>query len=461
MYKRSHRGGAGVLAVILVSVICGLPANALTDPPSAAGHGNGMLRLVVEPAVALYGEPFSLRIVGAVPLGEVVVTASATDRRGTLWRSRAVFLADGAGTVDLAKTAPTSGDYGQADWGGLLWSMRSQEENNKKKGPFVRDDVYGLTVRFEANDASGAKASELLRRHVHLPGRGLVRIPLEEGGLHGFLYHPAGDGPFPSVLILGGSNGGLYEWLAQLFASNGFAALTLAYFGHRDLPRELIDIPLEYFRKATAWLKGHPRIGPDRIALVGGSKGAEAALLLASVYPDYRVVVAWVPAAHVWQGISMNPKPASSWSRGGESWPYIKWVFTPENMADYQQGKLDSFRFCYELGLKNAAPDEIENAVIPVENINAPILLVSGTDDQTWPSAEFAAEIETRLRMKRYGHPWRHVSIEGGGHMVFLPTNMITGQNRAFNGGHPRADFHGVIRSWKATLEFLHRHLEN
>ena len=69
---------------------------------------------------------------------------------------------------------------------------------------------------------------------------------------------------------------------------------------------------LEYFRKATAWLRNHPRVSPDRIALVGGSKGAEAALLLASVYPDYRAVVAWVPAAHVWQGISMRPEPASS-----------------------------------------------------------------------------------------------------------------------------------------------------
>ena len=61
-----------------------------------------------------------------------------------------------------------------------------------------------------------------------MPDKGLVRVPYERDGLYGFLYHPVQGGPFPGVVILGGSNGGLYEWLAQAFASNGFAALTVA-----------------------------------------------------------------------------------------------------------------------------------------------------------------------------------------------------------------------------------------
>jgi len=89
----------------------------------------------------------------------------------------------------------------------------------------------------------------------------------------GVLYLPAKGGPFPGVIILGGSEGGLFEPRARAFAANGFAALTLAYFGYPNLPDELVEIPLEYFERAIAWMKAQPGIDAARLGLVGGSKG--------------------------------------------------------------------------------------------------------------------------------------------------------------------------------------------
>ncbi len=43
---------------------------------------------------------------------------------------------------------------------------------------------------------------------------------------------------------------GLWEHAAALLASHGYAALALAYFGVEDVPKDLINIPLEYFGTA-------------------------------------------------------------------------------------------------------------------------------------------------------------------------------------------------------------------
>jgi dienelactone hydrolase len=261
------------------------------------------------------------------------------------------------------------------------------------------------------------------------------------------------------VIILGGSSGGLYEWLAQAFASHGFAALTLAYFNYQDLPQELVEIPLEYFSKAVAWIKVQKNIKADCLGLIGGSKGGELALLLAATWSDFKAVVAWVPSGYIWQGISRVMKPASSWSHNGQGLPYIAGVVTPEDIAKYRKGEMDSVRQFYALGLEQADPVTIERATIPVEKIKAPILLVSGTDDQTWPSAEFCDAIMKRLEM--YGHPYehKHIRCQGAGHMVFLPY-FITGQNRFMNGGNARDDAQGSLISWNETIAFLHQHLD-
>jgi len=422
------------------------------------------LKIVATPAVALYGDPFSLKVTGLQPGEKATIKAASLDARMLLWESSAEFVADAAGVVDVARQAPASGAYAEADIFGLLWSMKPVSSDPKKRYGYRDDEVNGWTVDFSATASDGAAASARLRCVYQMPGRGLVRLPLEQDGLTGFLYYPAEGGPFPGVIILGGSNGGLYEWLAQAFASNGFATLTLAYFQYPNLPPELVEIPLEYFERGAAWMKAQPKVKPGRLGLVGGSKGGELALLLASRSRDYQAVVGWTPAAHVWEGLSQrffspDYRPISSWSAGGRPLPFMPFAATPEDKEKEQKGELASFVKMHRDALIQTDPGTVEKAAIPVEKISAPLLLVSGTDDQTWPSGEFCAAILARLKKAGFPYEVKHVINEMGGHQSFLPY-FITANHGGISGGSPQADARGGYRSWAETMAFLHRHLD-
>ncbi len=442
---------------------------ALLGPRGAAREWGGAgLKIASTPSIALYGEPFSWKVTGLRSGERVTVKAVSKDARMMLWESEAVFKADASGTIDLGTQAPVSGGYTEADIFGLLWSMKPEKSDPKKPIAYRDNGVSGWTVDLTATDSSGKTSLARFRCVFQMPGEALVRVPLEKDGLHGFLYHPAEGGPFPGVIMLGGSEGGLSEARARAFASNGFASLTLAYFGYPNLPDELVEIPLEYFERATAWMKAQPKVNAERLGLVGGSKGGELALLVASRSNDFRAVVAMTPAAHVWEGhtlrfFSPDYEPVSSWSLGGRPLPYIPFEVSPEEKEIYQKGEIASFVPFFRDGLAQAGPATVEKAAIPVEKIQAPILLISGTDDQIWPAGEFCAAIMARLKKAGFLYEVKHLSNEKGGHSSCVPF-LITA-NRGLlidgdpSGGSPQADARGGYRSWKETIDFLRLHL--
>jgi dienelactone hydrolase len=74
----------------------------------------------------------------------------------------------------------------------------------------------------------------------------VLRVPVRHGRLRGTLFIPKDRGPFPGVVDLYGTAGGLVEYRAALLASKGFVTFALAYFAYDDLPRA-IDLDMEYF----------------------------------------------------------------------------------------------------------------------------------------------------------------------------------------------------------------------
>jgi hypothetical protein len=222
----------------------------------------------------------------------VTVEAVSTDALKVRWESEALFRADAAGTVDIGTQAPVSGSYAEADIFGLLWSMKPANSDGKQPIAYRNDGVNGWTVDLTATVVAGSTALTRFRCVYQRPDEALVRVPLEKDGLRGFLYYPAEGGPFPGVIILGGSEGSLFEGWARAFAANGFAALTLAWFAYPGLPEELVEIPLEYFDRAVAWMQAHPQVRTGRLGLMGGSKGGELAPLVASGIPPS---VPWWP----------------------------------------------------------------------------------------------------------------------------------------------------------------------
>jgi dienelactone hydrolase len=143
---------------------------------------------------------------------------------------------------------------------------------------------------------------------IRVSGARVIRQPVDREGLVATLFRPLAPGPHPTVIVLSGSLGGMLEGSAAVLASQGFAALALAYFGVDPLPSELVEVPLEYFAEAIAWLKTQPAVDPDRIAVMGVSKGGELAVLLGATYPeDVKAVVGYSPCSP-----SKGPPPSGS-----------------------------------------------------------------------------------------------------------------------------------------------------
>lgn len=153
-------------------------------------------------------------------------------------------------------------------------------------------------------------------------------------------YFPARaiPGPHPAVLLLGGSEGGLgvgAHQMALALQQEGFAVFHLAYFGAPGQTDALEGIPLELFDKGLDWLKTRPDVDPDRVAVMGASKGAEAALLVASRRPDLVAVVAGMPTSVAWNGVnwaSGGQSKRASWTAGGKE--VVTMPFGDWNQAD-------------------------------------------------------------------------------------------------------------------------------
>nr|KAG5692508.1 hypothetical protein BaRGS_018713 [Batillaria attramentaria] len=76
------------------------------------------------------------------------------------------------------------------------------------------------------------------------------------------------------------------EVRAALLASHGFATLALPFFRYDDLPSTLEEVQFQYFEEASEWLSSHKAVRDGGIGVVGVSKGAEFALIMAWQCPQ-------------------------------------------------------------------------------------------------------------------------------------------------------------------------------
>jgi dienelactone hydrolase len=176
------------------------------------------------------------------------------------------------------------------------------------------------------------------------------------------------------------------------------------------LPPQLEEIPLEYFVTALRWLQAHPAVDAQLLGSVGASKGGELVLLLASMFPDFKAVVAFVPPVVVFQSIAPPSWPkTSSWSYQGKPLPFVPYVY-PDNFRSDQLVTL------YEASL--AQPEAVKRAMIAVERINGPILFLTGKADTLFPATRMADMAIARLRQSRFPFPVEHLAYDNAGHEI-------------------------------------------
>lgn len=288
------------------------------------------------------------------------------------------------------------------------------------------------------------------------PGESGQRIT--EGRLFGNYYPATGTGPHPAVLLLGGSEGGLggaTHQMALLLQREGFTVFQLAYFGAPGQSDALERIPLELFDEGLDWLKAQPDVDPSRIAVMGASKGAEAALVVATRRPDLSAVVAGMPSSVTWNGVN--------WASGGQS-DHASWTTGGKELATMPFGdwnQADGIISVYRTIEDPAQQDAAARAFIPVERGSADVMLICGEAETMWPACPMARQVAARSTANS-GPPVTVLAYKDAGHFVFGPP---IARDHPF---YPRLDeFGGTVEgnaaaradSWPKVIAFLRQHM--
>lgn len=395
--------------------------------------------LEITPKRALVDESVSIRASGLQPSERVAIRAELVDGAEHHWNSEAEFTADAQGVVDATRDAPGKGSYKSVSAMGLVWSMLTSDKN---VGAYVSPHaLQPQTITFSLlRNGSVASTAELQQLHV---AENVRRINLR-GAIHGALFLPDTTERRPAVLVLGGSEGGLNVEKAAWLASHGYPSLVLAYFRYEDLPTQLANIPLKYFVGAVEWLRQRPEVLPDRIAVMGTSRGGELALLLGSLMPEVKAVVAYVPASYVHPACCIETPVPYAWTLHGKPIAYVP------------------FREMRNFVL-------IQEAAIHAEQSHGPILMISGESDGIWESASMADAVADRLKHAHFAFAYENLKYPHAGHRAGRPEIVPTWHGRTIHpvsgksidfGGNAEGDAASSLDAIPKVLQFLQDSLQ-
>lgn len=425
------RCAIGVLAAIGAAV-GGVEVGGAAATPGEAAAAPANERITIDAPVASAYQAVHIRITGLTPGYRVTITSSAHDYTGKRWQAQATFTADSSGTVDLAKQAPTSGSYTGADAMGLVWSMSPSVATGGSASFFfvpAHPEIQpGFPIDLAVRDEAGHVTHATLTRLWMTPGVTHRTLTPSVDGVYGDLYLPpraAGTARRPAVLLFGGSEGGESErYTAAVLASEGYPALSLAYFGEPGLPGTLTNIPLDYFAAAARLLAGQPGVDPRHVLALGASRGAEAALLLAQNFPGLvHGAILYGPTTRV------NPSFPDGVS--------IAWTL-------------------HGVALAAGMP-------IPVDQISGPILAIAGADDAVWNSPESAAQIVMELDTDRNPYPHKALIYPDAGHGIDAGVDVPSSTSYTYPasgytlefGGTRKADAAAQQAAWQRVLALL------
>jgi dienelactone hydrolase len=413
-----------LLFTILLFTACA-PQVAATSIPTSVSFTSTPLptaapvpAISIQPSEAFIDEPVSIRISGFEPNQEVTIKASTVGTafpdpidKGIVRESQATFKTDAKGEVDLEKQAPLSGSYTDVDGMGLFWSMTENPAKahvaSSDPAPALLNAVqyqYALTAEVDGKVVAEASLIQ------DMGSASVVVTDVAADGVLGQLYQPAGDGPFPAVIALVGSQGGILHQLPKVLAAHGYAVLSLAYFNYTSpvdntsLPVSPFLIPVEYFGKAIAWLQSQPGVDPERIGMIGTSLGGTVALQVATIYPQIKTVIVF------------------------GSVPVIG------RQLIYQGHDL---------------PRDIQ-----IEKIKGSILFISGDQDSQLDSVKAGDLAVDRLKKNNFSFPYRHIINPGAGHLISFPYAQRADEIEQ-GGGSPQANAQAATTSWPVVLEYL------
>jgi len=437
------------------------------SPPEATAAAALSPVISIQPPEVLIDQPVSIRLSGFEPNQEVTLRATTVGAAfpdfsdtGKVLESFATFRTDAQGAVDLDKQAPISGSYNTVDGMGLFWSMTEQPTQSGSTpaapAPTLLNAVqYHYTFTAEVNGKPVAQAAVV----QDLGSASVVVKDVAENGVLGQFYLPAGAGPFPAVIMLVGSQGGLLRQSPKVIAAHGYAVLSLAYFDYTSpvdksaLPYSLDLIPLEYFGKAIQWLQSQTAVDPGRIGVIGFALGGTAALLVGATYPEIKTVIAFSAPTVTPSGdngrsaFSYQDKPVPF---TGE-FSLFKFDFAYTDAV--RHGK-DPMPVILDVVARIKADPELAAAIIPVERIKGSVLLISGDRDSQLLGPVHGELAVDRLKAHDFAFPYRHIVNPGAGHLISFPYAQRSIEIEQ-GGGSAQAMAQAAAVVWPVVLEYL------
>ena len=421
-------------------------------------------------------------VVGLNDDDDVIISAEVDDRDRRTWIAYGRYQSV-CGEVDTTVQASLGGTYEGVDPMGLLWSAipvtpeqkaeferRLQAERRMLPQLFTTEQYAGsrpLLVRLRAS-ARGEVAETSYERFFCNPS--VEEREVAEGRIRGKTFAPVGAESASAVVVISGSSGGIAEQQARLLASRGHLVFALAYCGYDDLPTSPLDIDIEYFNEGIGWFRS--QVSAPTLTLVATSYGTQAATIVGAEYPGLiDALVLLVPSHVLNMGLASDFSVAGSFLRkNGRPIPYVAPEFPILKQIEAAQ-RTETITDIALSDYYRSVWKEVEAKAasrLPIERVNLPTLLVSGTDDQLWPS-DFAA----RCLKERANGPIDHISINGGGHLA-IGTPGHTAWNSHLGGwnplapqyvhnplgGSPSANGRGQFTTWRAVDEFLRRNCD-
>lgn len=238
----------------------------------------------------------------------------------------------------------------------------------------------------------------------------LLSQELNAPGVNAILYTGEKNNQ-PLIVGLGGSEGGnawasnYWKATRDSFIKKGYAFLAIGYFKAKGAPDTLDKIAIDKVHDAILIATKNPKINKKKIAIVGGSRGGDLALLLGSYYKDISCIIAIVPSNVAFPGHT-NHFSTSAWSFNNKELPFVP--LSDESIAPLMKGDL---RTTFEIMLKDTIA--VEKAAIKIEKINGPVLLMSATKDEICPSTPMCEKMMQRFKSKKFKHNLTHIPYEG------------------------------------------------
>nr|CDJ80129.1 Acyl-CoA thioester hydrolase bile acid-CoA amino acid N-acetyltransferase and BAAT Acyl-CoA thioester hydrolase C-terminal domain containing protein [Haemonchus contortus] len=354
--------------------------------------------LHVDKPDSMMTEPICMTATSLVPDKTYEILLKLNHSIGTLY-GRGHFKADSRGVIDLAKTAPLRGTYSGVRPMGLFESLTPSDDY--RFGSYCKctpPEPFHFVLELYDDVGKLVHSLPLLKRWMH---PAVVRREIEEDGICGTLFLPPGEGPFPTILDMSGTGGGINEHKGATLSSEGFCVLSLAFFQYKSLIEDMNELDMDYFKKAIDWLISQP-FTRNEIGIQGVSFGGLLVNMLAVRHPEI-IAVCSINGSHCLSDVAKIK----------EHGKFLPYVGTAVNMLQYINGAM-----CFSKAVQYM--DVSEEADIKIETApkRTAFRFVGSLDDLSTPTVFCSRLAEKKL--KESGH-YVEVDFAPGGHLMEPP----------------------------------------